>query len=105
MSTLVYIGLLGVFSYYCQSFARSFKGSSLMVKTLLTICGGLGYLSFFAFIVWSFFKFTWWEPLLTLIVASVLGGITIFLVDNMAGKILSLLAVPILIVFCVLCLL
>lgn len=76
-----------------------------MVKTLLTICGGLGYLAFFAFIVWSFFKFTWWEPLLTLIVASVLGGITIFLVDNMAGKIISLLAVPILIVLCVLCLL
>lgn len=105
MSTLIYIGLLGVFSYYCQSFAGNFKGSSLTVKTLLTVFGSLGYLALFAFIVWSFFKFTWWEPLLTLIASSVLGGFTIFIVDNIAGKILSMLAVPLLIVLCVLCLL
>lgn len=105
MSTLIYIGLLGVFSYYCQSFAGNFKGASLTMKTLLTICGGLGYLAFFAFIIWSFFIFTWWKPILTLIASIVLGGITIFLVDNIAGKILSMLAVPILIVLSVLCLL
>ena len=74
MSTLIYIGLLGVFAYNCSANGSNFKGSSASAKNMQIVAGALGYLVFFVALVWSFWPFTWWQPIVTLLASVFLGG-------------------------------
>ena len=96
MNTLVFIGLLGIFSYFNLLANKNFKGSSSLMKNLLFITGNLGYWSFWVFIIWSFFIFTLWQPLIVFLSASLVGGVLAGLFDRtIIGMLVSLLACPV----------
>lgn len=77
-----YIVLLGLCAFYTNASSANFKGSASGVKNLLTIAASLGFLSFFAIIVTSFFYITWWHSVLILIATSAIAGFT-----NVIGRI------------------
>lgn len=88
--TLLYIGLMGVFAYQCTAISKDFRGSSVKLKLFMSISGGLGYLLYYAFIIWSFWKFPWWQPIVTAVVSTIIGAITaIFFQRNIVGILLS----------------
>lgn len=76
-----YIVLLGLCAFYTNACATNFKGSSSSIKSLLTIASGLGFLSFFAIVIASFFYITWWHSILIFIITSSIAGFT-----NTIGK-------------------
>lgn len=95
MSTLIYICLLGVFSYHCSAIDKEFRGSSGTAKLLTGLAGGFGYLAYYGTLIWSFWKFDWWLPILTFVIGIIIGTISaIFFQRNVVGMILS----PILVV-------
>lgn len=97
MSTLVIIGLLGIFSYFNIKAAKNFRGSSLIIRNILLVSGTIGYWSFYAFIIWAFFLFPWWQPIVVLIITSILGGILdALLFRTFSGVLLSMILCPIL---------
>lgn len=63
----MFIGLLGIFSYYNIQAANNFRGSSSTAKNLLLYSGSLCNTSFFVFLIWAFFVFTWWQPIIVLV--------------------------------------
>ena len=73
METLIYIGLLGIFSYLSVHYAQTFKGRSEGVRFILYTFGYVGHLGTLAFIIWSFFQFTWWQPIVTAVVSMLLA--------------------------------
>lgn len=101
MGTLVYVSILGVFAYNCHYLGSKFKGSSLAMRNALAISGGIGFLVFFVFIIIGFFHFTWWQPLLALIAPAFLSIIVSRVLDNILGMFLSIIAVIVLIVICI----
>jgi len=100
--TLVWIVLLGIFAYNCTYAGKNFQGRSTTIGFLLSIFGAIGYLAFFAFIIWSFFQFVWWKPILAFVVSIVLGGSFGLFSNNLTVKaistIISIIAVPIFII-------
>lgn len=105
METLIYIGALGVFSYLNQMFSQRFKGSSIVIKFLHTILGAVGYLSYFVFLIWSFWKFAWWQPIVTFISSVILSGIIGAFSNNIVGQLLSIIAVPVFFILSIIALL
>lgn len=96
MNTLVFVGLLGIFSYFNLKAAKNFRGSSLMVKSILLFSGAIGYWSFYAYLIWAFFLFAWWYPIVVLVITSILGGILdVLLARSPIGMLLSMIACPI----------
>ncbi len=90
MITLVYIGLIGVFAYHCLAIDSNFRGSSYKIKLLMGLSGSIGYLLHYAFLIWSFWQFTWYQPIITGFVAMIVGSITaIFFQTNLVGMMLS----------------
>lgn len=90
MTTLVYIGLIGVFAYHCSAIAHDFRGSSYTIKSLMSISGGIGYMLHYALLIWSFWQFSWWQPIVTAVASIIVGGITAILFQrNFVGMILS----------------
>ena len=76
MATLVFICLLGVFSYHTTTINLEFRGSSQKAKDVYGLLGGIGYLLYFISLVWSFWTFAWWQPIVTLIASIAISGIT-----------------------------
>lgn len=101
MGTLIYVTLLGAFSYHCHYLGSKFKGSSRVMKEALASSAGFGFLAFFVFIIIGFFHFTWWQPLLALIAPAFLSIIVSRVLDNILGMFLSIIAVIVLIVICI----
>lgn len=94
MDTLIFIGLLGVFSYHCLAIGKEFRGSSEMARSILLLLGTIGYITFLVTLVWSFWHFAWWQPLVTYAAATIVGGITaIFFQRTVMGIIISLICV------------
>lgn len=96
MNTLIFIGLLGCFSYLSTSYAQTFKGSAAKAKFILNILGRTGNLCFWIFIIWSFFQFVWWQPILTIVCSMLLGGVIGGLFyRNMAMMFISPIGIPV----------
>ncbi|MDD4641082.1 MAG: hypothetical protein PHF92_06985 [Bacteroidales bacterium] len=72
-----YIALVGLCAFYANAATESFGGSSTGAKNILTIASTLGFVTFFALIVASFFVVKWWHPLVVLAATSAIAGITI----------------------------
>ena len=92
MNTLLFIGLLGLFSYNCATIGNEWKGRSTNLKTAYVIGGALGYLLWFASLIWSFWHFDWWQPILLFIATIFISGLSaIIFQKNLIGMILSLI--------------
>ncbi len=90
MKTLLFIGLLGIFAYHCLANWKDFRGVSANVKSLFLITGNIGYTAFFVMLIICFWHFTWWLPIVVVIVSAVSGGLTaIVFQKNFVGMMLS----------------
>lgn len=90
MNTLIFIGLSGAFTYQCHEIGKNFRGSSILMKNVMILVGNIGYLAFLALIIWSFWHFPWWQPVVTFICSMFIGGVTaIFFQRNIIGMLLS----------------
>lgn len=76
MRTLVFIGLLGVFSYHCLAIATEFKGASVHFRDLMYLFGGIGSIVFYIMTVICFWPYRWWEPIVMFAASTVIGGLT-----------------------------
>lgn len=90
MSTLIFIGLLGVFAYHCGAIYKGFRGSSKAVKELIGLAGNIGYLVYYGVLIWSFWYYEWWQPIVTFVVAIIVGGLSAILFQkNIIGMMIS----------------
>lgn len=90
MVTLVFIGLLGVFSYHCSAIYKEFRGASKTVKELTGLAGNIGYLAYYGALIWSFWHYAWWQPIVTFVAAIIIGGLSaIFFQKNIIGMMAS----------------
>ncbi len=90
MNTLIFIGLSGAFTYQCHEIGKNFRGSSTLIKNAMILIGNIGYLAYLALIIWSFWHFPWWQPIVTFIGSMLIGGITaMFFQRNKIGILLS----------------
>ncbi len=90
METLFFIGLLGVFAYNSSAIGKDFKGSSKSVRTLMRFSGGIGYMIYFIVLIWSFWHYEWWQPIVTAVISTLIGGLSaIFFQKNLVGVLLS----------------
>lgn len=98
MTTLILIGLVGVFSYHSAANGNEFKGSSEWMKLMLTLGGTIGYIAYFTLIVISFWHYVWWKPIVTMIASTIIvAPITSPLFQrNIFGMIVSPIAVVVL---------
>lgn len=76
MGTPIYICLLGVFSFHTQINHQEFRGRSTKAKEIMGILGGVGYVWFLISLIWSFWHFAWWQPIVTLIASIAISGIS-----------------------------
>lgn len=76
MWTLICIGIVGIMSYNCMENSRNFNGSSEAIKLYTTFFALLGTPLYYGLIIWSFWHYDWWMPIVTYIIAIILGGIT-----------------------------
>lgn len=72
MTTLILIGLVGVFAYHSAANGNEFKGSSEWMKPMLTLGGTIGYISYIALIIASFWHYVWWKPIVTMIASTII---------------------------------
>lgn len=93
MSTLIFITLLGVFAHHCIEIEKNFKGRWQNAKIALGLIGYLGYTIFYITLIWSFWHFKWWQPILALISYSILGGFSAIVFQR---SIFGILASPVL---------
>ena len=90
MSTLIYIGLVGIMAYNCKALSINFKGSSEFLKHYFGLSGLIGYPVQYALLIWSFFHFTWWMPIVTYVASVILAGFSaIIFQSNSIGAIVS----------------
>lgn len=100
MNALIYIGLLCILSYNCSVNYKNFRGSSMRAKANMGLIAGIGNVIFHIAIIWSFWHFTWWQPIVTYIGAMFVAGFTAILFQR---NLVGILITPILtIVFAVL---
>lgn len=66
MTTLILIGLVGVFAYHSAANGNDFRGSSERARAWLTHGGAIGYIAFLALIIASFWHYAWWQPIATM---------------------------------------
>jgi hypothetical protein len=95
MEALVFIGLLGLFSYHSFSNYDNFGGSSMLMKQILGLAGNFGYIIWFIVWVWSFWHFAWWQPIVTIVLSMMLSGLSAPLFQKTA---IGIFVTPILVV-------
>ncbi|WP_143813408.1 hypothetical protein [Parabacteroides provencensis] len=92
----VYMLIVAVSSFGLNGSSNDFKGSSSLIKSILTVGAGVGFISLLVFTIYAIFKMTWWHPLVGLLVvgtiAPFINGI-IKLLPNIIIDILSLVGV------------
>ena len=76
MNTLIFIGLLGVFAYHCTSNDKEFRGSSDTARLIQGFAGSIGYFVYYATLIWSFWHFAWWQPIVTFVAVIIAGSIS-----------------------------
>ncbi len=94
---IVLLSLLGMTAFVAASAGSNFKGSSQTAYMLLNTAGSIGYIAYFAFIIWGFFKFPWWVSVISLVVPFLFIGFITPLVKMAVARIVSIILVPILI--------
>lgn len=95
MSTLIYIAALGVMAYNCMANYNDFKGASSTIKTVFGLGGSVGYTVYYITLVWSFWHFAWWQPIVAYVATLIIGGVSaVFFQRNYIGMMLC----PVLIV-------
>lgn len=94
MSTLIFIGLLGVFAYHCTAINKEFRGSSKTIKELTGLASGIGYLVYYGVLIWSFWHYEWWQPIVTFIATMIAGGFSAIIFQR---TIIGMIASPILV--------
>ena len=72
MSTLILIGLVGVFAYHSASNGNEFKGSSVWMKLILTSGGAIGFIAYIALVIASFWHYAWWQPIVTMLASTLI---------------------------------
>lgn len=94
MTALVFIGFLGVFAYHCMAIYKEFRGSSKLAKETAGFAGIFGYTCYYGFLIWSFWLFDWWMPIVTYVLGIIVSGISgIFFQRNLWGMMMSPLCV------------
>lgn len=86
---VVLLILLGIFTQVAAQAARTFRGSSKNAYQLLLFTGNFGSLLFFIFIIWGFFVFPWWIPVVSLIIPYALLHFSFRLSDIIFVKVVS----------------
>lgn len=81
--------LLGIFTQIASQSAKIFRGSSQNVYLLLLATGNFGNLLFFIFIIWGFFVFPWWVPVISLLVPYVFLHLSLRLSGNLLFRVIS----------------
>lgn len=82
MQILIYIMLTGVFSYHSYESSLKFRGASAFIKLMLDLAGNVGHLVYYGLLIWSFWKFEWWQPIAVYGIGSLIGGLTALLFQN-----------------------
>ncbi len=96
VTVIILVALLGVASFICSKSGAEFRGSSEVAKFVMNIVGAIGYLAYFVFLIWGFFVFPWWVPVLAFIInVAIVSMIPI----NMPITFVSLIVVPLTIVW------
>lgn len=86
----MFIGLLGVFAYHCTAIYKEFRGASYTVKELYGLAGGIGYFVYNGVLIWSFWHYEWWQPVVTFVAALIVGAISAILFQtNIIGMMVS----------------
>ncbi|MEG2599509.1 MAG: hypothetical protein RSA66_08550 [Muribaculaceae bacterium] len=90
MVTIIFIGLLGVFSYHCLAIHKEFGGSSVVAKAIIGLAGMIGDVIYYITLVWSFWCFPWWQPIVVFVSATLIGSVSAFFFQrNIIGTLLS----------------
>lgn len=90
MGLLISLGLIYFFTSACQHLSATFKGTSAVVRWLLSVAFVTGLVVFVVCFIKSFFALSWWMPIVGLIVASVVSGVLQGLMDVLFAYDLSL---------------
>ncbi len=98
ITIIVLLSLLSVVSFIAAQAASTFRGSSTFVFNSLNIAGGFGYLAFIVFVIWGFFKFPWWVSTISLVAPFIIVPFITPLVRMVIPRIISIIAVPVLII-------
>ena len=99
VTIIILISLLAVVSFISAQAASVFKGSSIFVLNAFNTAGAIGYLAFIVFVIWGFFKYPWWVSVVSLVAPFIIVPFITFLVRMTIPRIISMIAVPILIAF------
>lgn len=95
MSTLIYIAALGIFSYNSLANFKDFKGASSTIKDVFMLAGIIGETVYYIALVWSFWHFAWWQPIVAYVASLIIGGVSaVFFQRNYIG----MMSCPVLIV-------
>lgn len=81
--------ILGVFTHVASQSARDFRGSSVNAYHLLLFTGNFGSLLYFVFIIWGFFLFPWWVPVISLAIPFALLHFSLRLSGNLIARVIS----------------
>ena len=99
MDKLIVLALLFIAGYYCWDNAENFRGRNLNIRNWLYICSGLGLVASVIFLVWLIVIMPWWQPVLAILVAPIIGGFFGKECKSLLGSIICRLAVIILIAY------
>lgn len=69
-----YIVIIGVCAFLAHTASENFRGSSMKGKNFLTIMALLGYISFIAILITSFFFIIWWHTILLFVSHRIIAG-------------------------------
>ena len=86
---IVLLVLLGIFTQVAAQSARNFRGGSINAYYLLLFTGNFGSLLYFVFIIWGFFLFPWWVPVISLAIPFALLHFSLRLSDNLVARVIS----------------
>lgn len=86
---IVLLVILGMFTHVAAQSARNFRGSSINAYHLLLFTGNFGSLLYFVFIIWGFFLFPWWLPVISLAIPFALLHFSLRLSDNLIARVIS----------------
>ena len=93
MSALIYITLLNTLSYHCAENFNNFKGRSEIAGAIIGLIAGIGNITTWITLIWSFWHFTWWQPIAAYFASMIIGALTAPLFQR---NIFGSLATPIL---------
>lgn len=90
MLTLISIILIYVFAYHCNENSKTFMGASQSALGMLALGSIIGIWIYRISIIWSFWRYDWWIPIVVYLIAPTIGGLTAPLFQrNILGNVIS----------------